>query len=594
MQPAPSHQDDILRHGQELGPAVHELRSEELIGQQHQCCVTNKMTRDQPPKETHIYDAGPLGWIEGVTLTEPSSGRPLSHYFGGLPYALPPTGPYRFRQARPLPDRFRYGTKKSPGRYTRGAATCPQPGFRQAPDESEWDEDCLQLNIHIPAGTPPPSGWPVFFYIHGGFLQWGSCNTTPEALTSLLSETAFRAIIVAPAYRLNALGFLASRELQAEANLLGEPVGNQGFWDQRLALEWTAENISHFHGDPDNVTVGGYSAGSHSTFQQLAHELYFVPDNKAIIKRVIMWSNSPGVQPKSIAEQQTQFDELLARLNISSSASASEKLEGLRKVRPHDLIEATERMNIHEFRATSDGAFISKNSIAHINNGDFAKRMKARGIRLMNGECRDEHNLYRAWRTPQPSYEAVYARLCADYPEQAVKKLMQLHCGSERHLPRGSNDWQDAFGKLYAAMQVHDLERGFHKALMDGGLIPGKDLLRYRFNWRTKKSFDSIPADWGVTHSTDMSIWFWGEDYANGLTHEEKRILKPWNDAFSAFVKGEDVKWGTVSVKEMLRLREDGKTDVWRDDRWEDGLKVWHAVNGSAGTGVLNWLKSKL
>lgn len=126
-----------------------------------------------------------------------------------------------------------------------------------------------------------------------GFLQWGSANFPPSSMARLL-QTAFKAIIVVPAYRLNALGFLSGHELQAEARTNKETVGNLGFWDQRLALEWTSDNISAFNGNPKNITIAGYSAGSHSTFQQLAHELYFVSDRSAIIKRAIMWSNSPG------------------------------------------------------------------------------------------------------------------------------------------------------------------------------------------------------------------------------------------------------------------------------------------------------------
>lgn len=124
-----------------------------------------------------------------------------------------------------------------------------------------------------------------------GFLQWGSANLSAAAV-AVLFQSAFQAIVVAPAYRLNALGFLSGRELEAEAHANKETVGNLGFWDQRLALEWVSDNIAAFNGNPENVTVGGYSAGAHSTFQQLAHELYF--ERKAIIKRAIMWSNSPG------------------------------------------------------------------------------------------------------------------------------------------------------------------------------------------------------------------------------------------------------------------------------------------------------------
>ena len=40
----------------------------------------------------------------------------------------------------------------------------------------------------------------------------------PEALAELLSETAFKAIVVMPGYRVNAFGFLAGKELENEAS----------------------------------------------------------------------------------------------------------------------------------------------------------------------------------------------------------------------------------------------------------------------------------------------------------------------------------------------------------------------------------------
>jgi len=553
------------------------------------------MPREQLKKDPYLLDGGPsIGFLEGLTVSYRSNSarnKPLLRYFGGVPYALPPIGPYRFRKPRPLPDYYRYGTKANPSRFTRSAAHCPQPGFRGSqPDERFWDEDCLQLNIYIPCGERPTHGWPVFIYIHGGFLQWGTANEDPAAMVPLLSETAFQAILVLPAYRLNAFGFLASRELQAEAKQHGETAGNLGFWDQRLALEWTAKNIRMFGGDHTNITVGGYSAGSHSAFQQLAHELYFVPDDQAIIKRTIMWSNSPGVQPKQLADHQKQFNELISALNIPLSLSAGEKLSRLRATPARKIIDVQDKMKLCEFRAVTDNAFISQNLISNINNGDFARRMKKRGIKLMNGECRDEHNLYQSWRTPSPSYDAVYARLCADYPEPVVSKLMEHACGRNHILPPGVRGWEDLFGRLYANMQVHCLERGFHNALIKGGLEPGKDLLRYRFNWRA--GCVELPPEWGVTHGTDMAIWFWGQ--GKGLSDEEKKVLKPWNDAFAAFVKGDDCQWGTTKVTEMKRLDADGTTDICNDDRWEEGLEMWDILVGKSDAGLFAWIKSKL
>ncbi len=93
----------------------------------------------------------------------------------------------------------------------------------------------------------------------GGFLQFGSPNTFSVA--SLLGETVFKAIVVMPAYRINVFGFLYSAELEEDAQTAGETVGNHGFWDQRLALEWTRDNIHMFGGNAANITLAGYSAG---------------------------------------------------------------------------------------------------------------------------------------------------------------------------------------------------------------------------------------------------------------------------------------------------------------------------------------------
>lgn len=119
------------------------------------------MPREEYTRSTHAIHIGPLGYIEGVTLAATSDSIPQLLYIGGLPYALPPVGPYRFRRPRPLPEHYRYGTKASPGRFIYKTAYCPQPRRAGQIDPTEWDEDCLQLNIHIPTKPKPAKGWPV-------------------------------------------------------------------------------------------------------------------------------------------------------------------------------------------------------------------------------------------------------------------------------------------------------------------------------------------------------------------------------------------------------------------------------------------------
>lgn len=535
-------------------------------------------------REPYLKDLEYRGFIEGSTIKDKHSGKELAHYFGGLPYGLPPIGPFRWRSPRPLPPCYRYGTRANPGRFTGNTSMCPQglpTWVNNATDNSHlWDEDCLQCNIWVPAGTPPPGGWPVLFYIHGGFLQVGNPNEYNPV--PLLSETPARFIIVLPAYRLNLFGFLASRELKAASG--GEPVGNLGFWDQRLALEWTHKNISYFGGDGGNITVAGYSAGSHSAFKQLAYDLYLPPE-MAVVRRAIMWSNGPGMQPKSLVAAQDQFDELLAALDIPLTLSGSEKVARLRALAPPQLLAAIPKMQRHQFRAVVDDGFVRKDLYKDIDSGVFAQRMRARGVALLTGECRDEHCLYGTWYPPAANtLEALRTRLRAEYPAAAVDTLVE-HYYPDGKLPGPCADWRDAFGRVYADMQVHHLERGFVDKLHAGGA--GDLVFRYRVEWRLKCCDRFLPPDWGVTHTADKPIWWWGNGME--LTDREKKLAwEALTGPYVKFVNGEvdslRKEWGTTGPKQVRRIDPQGRLSIWEDEMWDEGTSVWNALRAVGAT----------
>lgn len=77
----------------------------------------------------------------------------------------------------------------------------------------------------------------------GGGFELGSTQTFDA--TQLINTSVAQGkdvIYVATNYRLGGFGFLAGQELTAEGSV------NLGLLDQRLALQWVADNIAAFGG----------------------------------------------------------------------------------------------------------------------------------------------------------------------------------------------------------------------------------------------------------------------------------------------------------------------------------------------------------
>ncbi|KAF2674848.1 paraben-hydrolyzing esterase precursor [Microthyrium microscopicum] len=525
------------------------------------------------PKETvaeaYVQDLDFKGFIQGLTIKDKNSGKPLCRYFGGIPYAQPPTGEHRWQKPRELAPCYRYGTRADPAPFAGKSSVCPQLAKKIA----AFDENCLQCNVWVPSGEQPPQGWPVYFYIHGGFLQMGNVNSgNPTAFISEISKC----IVVKPAYRLNVFGFLASTKITFDQSTSQGGVGNFGFWDIRLALEWTFKNISYFGGNPANITVGGYSAGAHAAFYQLAYDLY-QPSEKRLIRRLIMHSNGPGLPPRGLEETQAQFGELLQVLQIP--ANANDKMQALRQKSPEELLEANKKMQLHQFRAVSDGDFVRHTLFSDIEDGTFARRMQEGNIQLLIGECSDEHFSYRRYRPPQGSYDTIMSRLQADYPRIAVAAAMR-HYFPEKQLPPRWKTWSEAFGWLYAYMQIHVSERGFIDSLARGGAA--HLIHRYRIEWRAECADLNYPKE-GASHGADNYLWWFGDGL--DLTPQEQVVAKSafLND-MSSFINSGKINWGSAGVRQVRRLKANGQVDLIDDEFWDEAVESWRGIMTAALT----------
>ena len=373
-----------------------------------------------------------------------------------------------------------------------------------------------------------------------------------------------------PVYRLNLFGFLASNELLEDSTEEEGTVGDLGFWDQRLAIEWTFKNIRDFGGNENNITLGGLSAGAHSVFHQLSYELG-LPEDQSIIRRVVMYSNGPGVQPKSLLEAQEQFDELLALLGNHNELTGKEKLTRLKAVPWTELIAASGKMTKNSFRAVTDGGFIRRTLFQEIQDGRFATAMAQREMKILIGDLPDELSIYRL-ENPPSSYAGLVERLHVEYPLAATKALMKIYCPAKA-LPSGQS-WQDLFGRIYADVQVHVTERGFIAALTP--TLPLSHIYRYRINWRPKCVDLIYPKDWGIAHGSDLAIWFYGSG-AN-LTPGERILIQQFLKPFAAYLKGEEPSWGTQSIRQAKAILQDGSLGFVEDGDWDTCLRVWNRL----------------
>ena len=263
------------------------------------------------------------GIVLGITDGEVS-------IFKGLPYAAPPVGEHRWRPPQPV----------KPWEGVRDAsefcANCAQAGWGAAPGTiSEGSsEDCLYLNVWLPAGARPGAKLPVMVWIHGGAFVGGS-GSGPRTAGNEFAKQGI--ILITINYRLGRLGHFAFPALSKEHP--EEPKGSYAFMDQIAALKWVQQNITEFGGDPDNVTIFGFSSGGVSV-----HSLLTIPAAKGLFHKAI--GHSSGGRDGVLTGRPIRKE------NASKFYPVSAETIGLNFARKHG-IEGTDAAALEKLRAMS-------------------------------------------------------------------------------------------------------------------------------------------------------------------------------------------------------------------------------------------------
>lgn len=168
--------------------------------------------------------------------------------FLGIPFAEPPTGLFRFRPPRPKAP-WAPATLKAHS-YS---SECLQSSLYSTDESPQRDEDCLYINVWVPAKPKEKGLLPVMFWVYGGAFMHGSASKAEYVGDQLAARGV---IVVSCNYRMGALGFLVSTS--------DGLFGNYGLADQKLAMMWVQDHVRSFGGDPTRVTLFGESAGAMS------------------------------------------------------------------------------------------------------------------------------------------------------------------------------------------------------------------------------------------------------------------------------------------------------------------------------------------
>ncbi len=314
------------------------------------------------------------GKVRGIAADDPRV-----TVFKGVPFAKPPVGKLRWRAPQPpepwegIRDCIEFG----PASMQDIPGVNPDLYAREFHVDSAVpiSEDSLYLNIWTGAKSTDKK-LPVLVWIYGGAYQWGYTSEM-EFNGERLARHGI--IVVSIAYRLGVFGFLAHPALSKEDP--AHPT-NFGLLDQRAALEWVYENIASFGGDPENITLGGQSAGGASVSYLLANE-----EVSPMVKKATIFSGfirnpfftDEIIMPKQLDTVEKNGEEFLKYIGCSSIAEAREL--DAEKIRDAYWDYAKDHPR---FVPCVDGVNVKEDPYIDISNGKFPD------IPVLAGYTKDE------------------------------------------------------------------------------------------------------------------------------------------------------------------------------------------------------------
>ena len=431
------------------------------------------------------------------------------HEFLGIPYAAPPVGDLRWKP--PVAAAKWDGVRKATefGSHCMQGKVFGDMNFR----DSGGSEDCLTLNVWVPAKAPAAK-LPVMVWIYGGGFVAGTTSEARQDGTHLAQQGV---IVVSMNYRLGIFGFFVHPELAKESGR--NAAGNYGLLDQVAALHWVHENIAAFGGDPGNVTIFGESAGSFSVSAQMASPLA-----KGLFQKAIgesggaFHSGGLSFEPRS-AREEKDVKAVSAKLGVSTLAE-------LRAVPAQKMLDAfaPPQSQGFDFGPDVDGYFLPEPVPVIFAAG------KQNDVPLLAGWNHDEGSFEIAFSPQKPTAESLKATAQKEFGDKAVEFLKLYPSGTPEPTLRSA---QDFAGDRFIAFSTWDW-------MESEGKTGKQPIYRYRFDLGPPS--DPKAPQLGAYHSAEIEYVFGQLDSKAGVAWraEDRQLSEEMQKYWANFAKSGD------------------------------------------------------
>ncbi|KAK0388039.1 hypothetical protein NLU13_4283 [Sarocladium strictum] len=440
--------------------------------------------------------------------------------FRGIPFADAPTGQLRLRPPQKLSRKL--GTFDA----TPIAPACPQMLISRESlgiiggvandvlnlpflQNVTGREDCLSVTVQRPAGVKKGDKLPVLFWIYGGGFEFGSTSTYDG--TSLLTEASKQGqafVFVAVNHRVAGFGFLAGKEILADG------ASNLGLLDQRMGLQWVADNIADFGGDPDKVTIWGESAGAISVFDQMA--LYNGDANyngKPLFRGAIMNSGSIiPADPVDCPKGQAVYDSVVRN---SGCSGAADTLHCLREVDYDTFLRAVNSVpGILGYQSVALSYLPRPDGVVLPDSPDkLAKEGRYYAVPMIIGDQEDEGTLFALFQ-PNLTTKAKVVDYFSQYffhgaTKAQLNRIVNTYdpaiIAGSPHRTGVLNEWYPGFKRLAALLgdMTFTLTR---RVFLDAASQVNPDVP----SWSYLSSYNYGTPILGTFHASDILQTFYG------------------------------------------------------------------------------------